>query len=222
MALIAHRAPMTAGLVPVQARTDRPVSPADWILRQVQGVDAWNAARSLRMSMLDAPGGSRDDRQAASRHANVLRRTHQVIVLRTAAELARPVEPLMLHEPTAVIAHSHSWFAQRITALLEEQGVTVVARTDNGSDALGAIVTEQPDCVLVGEHLEMMTGEALLLEARLFAPHTLRTAQVSDQRQAEGWEAAASAVFLGHHPPCDVADALVELCYGPHADHLAV
>lgn len=223
MTMIARRAPITAELVPAQARFNRPASPAEWILRQLQGIDAWNTARALRMSELDVAGGSRYDREAANRHADVLRRTHQAIVRRTAAELARPCGPLMFHEPTAVIAHHHAWFVKKVSGLLEEQGVTVVACTDNGADALGAIVAEQPDVVLVGDHLEMMTGEALLSEARLFAPHTLRTAQVSDPQQAQGWEeGAASAVFLRHHPPCDVADSLVELCCGSRVETLAV
>ncbi|MBC7558690.1 MAG: hypothetical protein H7270_04910, partial [Dermatophilaceae bacterium] len=113
---------------------------------------------------------------------------------------------------TAVVAHRHAWFAEKVTSLLEGQGVTVVECTDNGADALGAIVTEQPDVVLVGDRLEMMTGQTLLSETHLFAPSTLRAMQANNQQQASDWGAAAHAVFLRHHPPSEVADSLVRLC----------
>lgn len=188
MSTTATRAPTAAEIIPAQARPYRTVSPGDWVLRQVQAVDAWNAARRLRESLLDGAGGSRLGREVASRHADVLRRTHAAIVSRTAGELAGPVGPMLFHTPTAVVAHRHAWFAEKVTGLLEAQGVTVVECTDNGADALGAIVAEQPDVVLVGERLEMMTGQTLLSETHVFAPCTLRTVQADNQRQAGDWE----------------------------------
>ncbi|MBW3611859.1 MAG: hypothetical protein KY438_10085, partial [Actinobacteria bacterium] len=58
-------------------------------------------------------------------------------------------------------------------------GVRVVARLDNGADALGVVVAEQPDLVLVEESLAMLPGQEVVREIRQFSPHTLVVAQVA-------------------------------------------
>lgn len=111
---------------------------------------------------------------------------------------------------TAVIAHRHAWFTDRLAMLLGGYGVTVLECTDNGAEALGAVIAEQPDVLLVGDRLEMMPGHELLAQARLHAGNTLLAAQAMDQEQAR-YEAVADAVFLRRHPPGDIADTIVAL-----------
>ena len=89
--------------------------------------------------------------------------------------------------------------------------MSVLVCTDNGAEALGAIVTEQPDLVLVGDPLAMMSGRTLLAEAALYSPSSLLAAQAPDQDQADALGDAADAVFLRCHPPAVVADSLVQL-----------
>lgn len=202
-----------ADALPAQTRRRVVVSPADRIVRQVQAIDAWNAARRAREDLLDAAYASRDDRMDAARQVELLRRTQDAITGRTARGLDAEVGPLRTGGATAVIAHRHGWFAEKVAQLLEPRGVVVVECTDNGAGALGAVVTEQPDLVLAGDRLAMMTGEALLAETRLFAPGTLRTVQAAD-RQPDALRAGADAVFLRHQPPGDVAEALLSLVTG--------
>lgn len=212
-----HRASTPVTAVPAQTRRRLPAPAADRIVRQVEAIGTWNAARRMRERLLDAASG-RLDREAASRQGDVLRRTHQAIVERTADELAQRLGPMMLPGLTAVIAHRHPWFAQKVAGLLQGAGVTVAACTDSGADALAAVVVEQPDVLLVGEQLAMMPGDVLLAEARLFAPATLLAVQIGDRQQADAWRTRADAVFLRMHPPEDVAAGLRALCR-PAAEH---
>lgn len=208
--------------VPAQACQRLPTPPAERTLRQVQGIDAWNADRRVREDLHPAGCDSRDYRQDASRRLDILRRTHQAFVSRTAKGLAASGEDLTRSRAlTVIIAHRHARFVQNVTAALMAHGVTVLVSTDNGPDALGAVVAEQPDVVLVGDQLAMMTGDDLLAETRLFAPLTVRAVQVNGQQQPDVRAAEVDALFLPHHPPGDVADTIVALCRPSGANYQA-
>ena len=181
------------------------------IARQVHGIDAWLASVRLRTSVL-APGSSAAGAAPdAARRSEVLRRTTAAMAAMTARELARAPGPLRLAVPTAVVAHSHEWFADTVCALLASHGFDVVERTDDAAQALGAVIAEQPDLVLVGARLAAMTGAELLAETALFSPLSVRIAQ-ADEEQAPALAAAgAAAVMPRHLPPADVADDAARL-----------
>jgi hypothetical protein len=216
----ARRAPTPPGAVPAQTRRRVPPPPGDRIVRQVQAIDAWNVARRRRERLLEAATcPSHDERADSARQIEVLLRTHDAIAARSAQLLAAAVGPLRVPGPTAVIAHGHAWFADKLAGLLEAQGVTVLGCTGNGAEALGATVADQPDVVLVGERLAMLSGSDLLRETRLYARRTLRAVQVADEQRADAVQGAADLVFLRHHPPADVADTLAALLTGRLAEH---
>lgn len=194
--------------VPAQktARVPRPA--AHRIVRQIEAVDAWIAARRDREHVLRLPGLSRDERMDAAREVEALRRTHDAIKGRCARGLDADVEPMRWPGATAVLAHRHAWLVDKLGLLLAERGVTVLVCTDNAAEALGAVVAEQPDLLLIGDRLAMMPGHALLAESRIYSPGTLLAAQAFDQDRADALRATADSVFLGHHLPADIADAL--------------
>lgn len=197
--------------VPEQNRRRPALSPADRIVRQARAIDAWVTARREREQALHAPSMSRDERMDVAREVEALRRTHDAIKGRCASGLDAEMDALRSPGVTAVIAHRHAWFVDKLALFLSEHGVTVLVSTDNGAEALGAVVAEQPDIVLVGGRLAMMHGSALLAESRLYAPGALIAAQASDPQEGDTLRAAADSVFLRHHPPAVVADALVAL-----------
>ena len=213
-----HDSPSRAGLSPTfpgQSRRHITASVENRIVRQVEAIDAWNCARRKRQAALDRVSMSRLDREAADRQAEAMSRTQQAIATCTARGLAREAVPMVLPRATAVIAHRHAWFAEKVAALLAGHGVNVVGWTDNGAEALGFVIAEQPSIVLAGDRLAMIPGDVLLSEVRLFAPATLRALQVSDPQQADAWRTRADAVFLRQHPPADVASILNKLCHAP-------
>lgn len=200
-----------SALPPNQSRRRPALSPTDRIVRQVLAVDAWIAARRERQRALEVPGLSRDERMDVAREIEALRRTHDAIKGRCARRLNEEPGPMRWPAATAVIAHRHEWFVDKLALLLDGHGLSVLVRTDNAAEALGAVVAEQPDLVLAGDRLAMMPTRALLAEARLYAPTALLAVQASDQQQADALRAAADIVFLRHHPPGLVADDLVSL-----------
>lgn len=201
--------------VPEQSRRRPALSPADRIVRQARAIDAWVTARREREHALHARSMSRDERIDVAREVEALQRTHDAIKGRCASGLDADLDALRSPGVTAVIAHRHTWFVDKLALLLGEHGVNVLISTDNGAEALGAVVAEQPDIVLVGGRLAMMHGRALLAESRHYAPGALLAAQASDPQEGETLRAAADSVFLRHHPPAVVADALVALYLEP-------
>lgn len=210
--LLAHPVGARAAATPgaEQSRRRAAVLASDRLVRQIQNVDAWIVARRAREQVLSAPGLSRDQRLVATREIEVLGRTHDAIQGRCARGLADSGALMRPPGVTAVIAHRHAWFVDRLALLLGGYGVTVLECTDNGAEALGAVVVEQPDVLLVGDRLEMMPGHALLAQARLHAGHTLLAAQATDQEQAL-YESVADAVFLRPHSPGHIADTLMAM-----------
>lgn len=186
-------------------RAEEPERAEDLVAEPEPERDRVDAADAVLQRDGHEPGPPVDGR------GNVGHRTHDAIKGCCARDLDHELEPMRLPGPTAVIAHRHAWFVSKLAALLDGHGVTVLACTDNGAEALGVIVAEQPDVLFFGDPLAMMTGPALMAETRLYAPGTLLAVQASDPQEADALRAAADAVFLRQHPPGIVAKALVEL-----------
>ncbi len=141
------------------------------------------------------------------------------MLARTGDFLARHPGPLRWPLPRrAVVAHRQEWFVSQTTAALREHGITAVAATDNGADALGFVVAEQPDLLLVEDKLVMLSGIELVAEAAIFAPHTIVAAQVRNNDDvASMLDAGARLAFARQVPPADMAKALAEMLSGTAA-----
>ena len=121
---------------------------------------------------------------------------------------ARPVR-------RAVVAHRSDWYVEKLTAALAPLRVEVVARLDNGAEAVGAAVADQPDLMLVEDVLPMLPGETVVREVLMYAPRTLVVAQVAYGDGVSGMlEAGARAVYTRQVPPAEVAAALVRVPAG--------
>lgn len=183
------------------------------IQRQLDAIDAWNTLRHDRQAALVAGAHSREDRVDVTRRINVLNRVHASVVAQTTACLAdQSAGHLRSPVPRAVIAHHHEWFVSKLTEALGSAGVHVVGTSDNGPDALGMAVAEQPDVLIVGDPLQMMAADELLADAVLLAPHTVRAAHVPYNNSVGAMlDAGAHAVLTQQVPPEDVAARVVEL-----------
>ncbi len=200
--------------------TDRPDGLAMLVARQVEAIDAWNLAREQRQDLHKAAQGlTREDRLNAARRLDVLWRVQQAILARAAEFLAREPEPLAWPLPRrAVIAHRQEWFVNQLSAALSEHAIRVVAATDNGADALGFVIAEQPDLLFVEDKLAMFTGLELTAETHLFAANTIVAAQASNNDDvARMLDAEARHAFARQVPPADIADALAEIVSGTAA-----
>jgi len=180
---------------------------------QLQALESWHRARRLAERAAEVTTASRESRMDLDRRLEVIRAQHQAIIERTEHQLRSSVRLMRELPPRrAVIAHRNEWFASKLTADLETHGVEVLARLENGAEAVGLSVAEQPDLLVVEDRLAMLSGEDVVREVRQYAPETLIAAQVAyEDRIGALLEAGADRAYTRRMPPADVARDLVEL-----------
>ena len=183
----------------------------DLAVRQVAAIDAFNRARALAEAAVASTTASREARLDAARRLDVVRRQHAALVERTRASFDLSHELLTGCGPRAVVVHRDPWFTDRVCGALVTQGFTVVAQLDNGADAVGAVVAEQPDLLLLGDPVPMMTGTGVVQEVLRWSPQTFVAVQAGDPRSREALVAAGvGSVFSRSVPPHDVASGLAD------------
>lgn len=179
----------------------------------MRAIESFNRARHLREQAAAAAARSREMRMDAARSMDVLRRQHDAVVSRAHEQLEASGQ--LLRATTgrrAVLAHRNDWLVQRVTRALEGRGVQVVAGTDNGAEAVGVAVAEQPDLVLVDDTLAMLSGVEVVREVRRFCPDAMVAAQIAHGHQVGQFlDAGATTVFPRRSAPADVVQALLEL-----------
>ena len=174
-------------------------------------VEAFQArARTAEQAALLAEH-TREQRLDARRRLDALQRQQRALVER-AAETARLSAEVVDPRPRVVVAHRQPWLRDRLSAGLLGAGLQVVGQVENGADALGLTVAEQPDLLFVEDALPMVGGLQVLAESRELAPATLVAVQVayaSDVGRAV--EVGAAAAFPRTARPADIAEALRRL-----------
>jgi CheY-like chemotaxis protein len=193
-----------------------PRDPSMLISDQLNGISAWNRARRVVELSEEAASDrarSREMRLDLARRMDVVRRQHQAIIEQTEAQLRDSSRLLRSAYPArAVVVHRNDWFKDKVTDGLRSRGIEVVALLENGADAVGVTVAEQPDLLLVEDKLPMINGDDVIRQVREFAPNTISAAQVSSEDGIPVILAAgARTAFTRRVPPADVARDLSTL-----------
>lgn len=188
-------------------------SDLDLARQQLAAIDRWHEARRSTQQAAQRSAASREARMDLARRLDVIRAEHRAIVERTDAQLRSSAELLQRTTPRrAVVVHRNTWFMDKVAVDLGLRRIAVVARLTNGAEAVGAVVAEQPDLLLVEDSLPMVSGEDVVREVRAFAPLTRIGAQVAhDDRIAAMLEAGAHSAYTRRVPPADVAAGLADL-----------
>ena len=148
--------------------------------QQLRAVESWHRARQ-QQEALAAGTRSREARMDLARRTDVLRRQHEAIVRRSEEQLRTSGRVIHSSAPLrAVIVHRNDWFQGKVAEALQKLGIDVVARLDNGADAVGTVVAEQPDLLLVEDNIPMQPGPDVIRLARLYSPDTVIAAQARD------------------------------------------
>jgi CheY-like chemotaxis protein len=173
--------------------------------RQRAGVTAWRNALELREAAELARQESREARLEASRKLDALRRADAALQARV--ELAAASHAT---DPRAVVAHRQDWVREKVALALVEQGIDVLVAVEDGAEALGVSVAEQPELLVLEGRLPSLLAVDLVRDIRTFSPATLVAAQVeSDQEIAPLVEAGARVVFGRQLHPGQVAEHVV-------------
>ncbi len=206
---------MTETLRP-QPHAERGWAPRDEVgvvVDQLQAIDRWNRSRHVAEEASEVAARTREARLDHSRRTEVLRRQHDAVLSRTAQHLDDSAR--VLHTTAAcraVLVHRDPWFRGKVAATLAALGVEVVTQLDNGADAVGCVLAEQPDLLLVEDRLPMLSGEQVLAEVRAYAPATRCAAQVEHEGRGPALlTAGAAAVWSRRISPLDVALGMGQL-----------
>ena len=212
MVLVTDPSPPSARAVPA-APDWQPRSELELAAEQVRAVERFNRARHLREEAAAAAARSREMRMDAARSLDVLRHQHEAVISRAHEQLQASGQLLRsVADRRAVLAHRDDWLRRKVASTLEAHGVRVVAGTDNGADAVGMIVAEQPDLVLVEDTLSMLAGLEVIRDVRRFSPGTVVTAKAAyGDRVGPLLDAGATTVFTRQVTPEDVALSMLEL-----------
>ena len=187
-------------------------SELDVLGQQLAAIDRFN--QSLEMARAAAAvATSREMRMDMGRRMDVLRRQQEAVIAHAHEQLHATGGLLRATaRQRVVLAHRNEWYLDRVSAGLRDRGVRVVARVNNGADAMGVALCEQPDVVLVEETLAMVPGEQVVRELRVLCPSARIVAQCAyGDRVGALLEAGASAAYARRVPPADVVEAMHRL-----------
>lgn len=177
---------------------------------QLAAVDAWNVARRAAEAEA-APGTlSREMRLDLSRRTEARRREHAALVARAEQHLRESGGALSdAARRRAVLAHRNAWLRDNVATRLQDLGVDVVGAFEDGADAAGTVVVEQPDLVLVEDRLPTVSGLELVQRIRAFSPSTVIGVQCLDEGAVPTFvRAGAAPVFTRRVPPAAIAEHL--------------
>jgi len=191
----------------------RPRGEVDLAQSQIEAIDRWNRARRAAEQSAELLARTREARLDLDRLLDVTRREHEAMIARTQEHLRDSARVLRgASARRAVVVHRNEWFKDKVCAVLEEHGIDVVMRLDNGADAVGTCIAEQPDLLLVEDSLPMLSGVQVVRKVRTWSPRTISAAHVGhDERIAALLEAGARTAWTRRVPPADVGLALVRL-----------
>ncbi len=193
----------------------RPRSSVELILDQVRAIGAWvqdpvgtGPDRAPELGVV-----SRETRLDPATELKALRATHAAVLARAELQLRHTGDPLWADSSCrAVLAHRDVWWRERVADCLSALGVQVIAKAADGADAVGALVVEQPDLVVVQDLLPLLPGLQVVRQARRYAPTSLIAAHLPDSRQAQTFlTAGADVAFSRRDRPVEVAEQLVAL-----------
>ena len=183
----------------------------DLVQAQLRGIEQLTQAVRLAEDTTGAATRSRELRMDAARELEILRRHQSALIARTHEQLQESgTHPMGTAATTVVLVHRNEWFAGKVSEALAEGGCVVLPRLENGADALGLVVAEQPDLVLVEDKIPMVPAARLIQDIRKLCPDTLVAAHVSyGDDVGPMLEAGAAQVFTRQVPPAEVASALL-------------
>jgi CheY-like chemotaxis protein len=191
------------GLRPRAGRT-----PLELLLAQLAGIDGAVRRASQTPFATLVPPFTREQQLDRSRWDDAVAR--ELTALRTYAqrELETPVAGC---EPRAVVAHRSDWVRDRIAEALGRHEIRVVARLDNGADAVGVTVAEQPDLLIVEDRLPSFSGLQVMHRVRELSAALVVVQVLGTEQIGEFLDAGADAVSIFGTPPTDVARQAAEL-----------
>ena len=125
---------------------------------QLDGLSSWHRDRARRLLAAEASQATREQRLDTRHRMDAIRRAHAALLARADQSIEESRELLGPAQITGLLANRSEWMRHKLALGLEELGLMVVADVDDGADALGVAVIEQPDVLILEDRLPSMTG----------------------------------------------------------------
>lgn len=166
----------------------------DLALAQLAGIELWLSA--AHAGALDPAG---------------LDRQRRALAARTSEQLALAGSPLQPRLPRRlVLGHRNDWFAKKLERALCGTGLLLVSRVRDADEAVGCVVAEQPDLLLVEDRLPGLATVALVQDVLRYSRHCAVGVQVQDgDRAGRLLDAGVAYVWHRQVSPAEVAQQLV-------------
>lgn len=173
-----------------------------------QAIDAWERAdRALEATTRIAPR-QQAVRLDLDRQHGARQREHAALLARSAELLELGGERLAVR---AVLAHSDARLRDLLTQELTEAGVRIVGAFDDGADAAGAAVAEQPELVLLQDLLPTMDGLQVLRRVRTLVPGVVTGVHMLALTTVGCFvDGGVDVAFAARTTPADMARQLVD------------
>lgn len=183
---------------------------------QLTGLSAWHGYLRTWQGAELLQHKVREVKLDGRRRCQARQRAHDALLAQVDTSAADPGLDRRRVAARAVLVLRQPWLRDRVSRGLQQSGVQVLAQLEDGADALGVVVAEQPDLVLLEQALPSLPGRELIGAVRGLAPRTLVAAQVHADRDVAGLlEVGAAAVFTRRVPPADLTGALTALLRSP-------
>jgi uncharacterized protein GlcG (DUF336 family) len=130
---------------------------AQWALSRRRAVRRFLAAVEEAKAASKAVNSPREAVVDAATHVSSLIRQEQAVLTQSERHV-----PPSSGAPRVVLAHRSLWMLSKLEAALARRGAVVVAVVDDGADATGVTVAEQPDLLIAENRLATVTALQLV------------------------------------------------------------
>ena len=162
------------------------MTPAELVEAQLTGIERWNQARRTRLDAANGAGPLRDQRTLTSRRTEALRRQTEAMRRRTELSLQASENLLSRTRTVVVVAHRQEWTRRALLgAFRSRRPEADVVEVVDGAEAVGVVVAEQPDLLVLSALLPLMNATEVLPEVRAYSPRTLVVAQAGSLTELE-------------------------------------
>ena len=119
---------------------------------------------------------------------------------------------------TIIIADDHPFIADGMEqAIHEVDGLNVVAKLQNGIQAIAAVKKFRPDCALLDLSMPGANGLEVYLEAKRWSPETkfvIITGISAATLFQQLYDAGIDGLFVKNAPPETITDGIIRICDG--------
>lgn len=190
--------------LPTSSAGWQPPTELELLLEQIDALDGWRRTRDpVPGPGPGGPGGALTREQRLDRDRDRQARLRERDALLSCLDRQLAGTRTAPTRPRAVLAHRNAWFRGRLAAALHACRIDVVVAVEDGAEALGSAVAEQPEVVLVQERLPSLSGLQVLSAAAAHARRAVLAVQVAHPEHAAAHLAAGAHVVVGPSLPAD-------------------